>query len=600
MARDDLRVRKTAVTLAGGRALMYFGAVPERPADYPDRRRLATMQVRSQARWDRLLGEWVVVASHRQDRTFQPAVAQCPLCPTSAGSMTEIPAPDYEVVVFENRFPTLGARGTDAGDGDHGNGTGRGPAAAGSTSPTGVRPGGVLDGRPAGGRCEVVCFSPRHDASFADLNPAQAAVVMAAWVDRSAELAKLPGVEQVYCFENRGDEIGVTLSHPHGQIYAYPYVTPRTDRMLQSCAGYRHGTGRNLFDDILAAEQTDSARIVLQGSHWLAFVPYAAHWPYEVHLYPRRRVPDLPALADPARAEFCELYLDLLRRFDRADAQVGHPAGPVRLVRPLSHHHLGHAGPDSGRRAGSTRRSAPRRGRPAPASGPGPARAEQLSVGRFRGLRACTRRGQGGLVRGFEHAAQPPKSVVNTGAQGSGRNTELGRDIGIGTIAQDRLDHRIPMMGPEPGQGVPQLGAQDQPVDVIEASFGRVLVGPAGRQRGPPDPGLDHVDRGVRGDAEEPVHQRRARGIEGGAGPPGPKEGFLDHILGEIGVNHDPASAGEHASVIRGVRGRHAALRAELGASVGAAGIGASCGYRTRCFGLHVPSMTPGTRQPHR
>ena len=252
------------------------------------------MHVQSQARWDRLLGEWVVIASHRQDRTFQPADDQCPLCPSSADSSTEIPAPEYEVVVFENRFPTLKAAGP-------------APPVSGS---------GLLTGRPAAGRCEVVCFSPRHAASFADLSAAQAATVMEAWADRSAELAGQPGVEQVYCFENRGAEIGATLSHPHGQIYAYPYITPHTDRMLQSCAGYRRETGRNLFDDLLAAEQADSARMVLQGRHWAAFVPYAAHWPYEVHLYPRHRVLDLSALTDAARAEFCELYLDLLRRFD--------------------------------------------------------------------------------------------------------------------------------------------------------------------------------------------------------------------------------------------------------------------------------------------
>jgi UDPglucose--hexose-1-phosphate uridylyltransferase len=306
MTHADPRVRKTTVTLADGRELMYFGAIPERPADYPDRRPLAAVQVQSQARWDRLLGEWVVIASHRQDRTFQPADDQCPLCPSSAGSRTEIPAPEYEVAVFENRFPTLQTDETGrAGDG---NGAERKPAAG---------PGHLLAGRPAGGRCEVVCFSQHHTASFADLSPGQAATVIAAWADRSAELARLPGVEQVYCFENRGAEIGVTLSHPHGQIYAYPYITPRTDRMLSACASYRRETGRNLFDDVLAAEEADPSRIVLQGSHWTAFVPYAARWPYEVHLYPRRRVPSLVALADAAGAEFCELYLDLLRRFDR-------------------------------------------------------------------------------------------------------------------------------------------------------------------------------------------------------------------------------------------------------------------------------------------
>ena len=140
---------------------------------------------------------------------------------------------------------------------------------------------------------------------------------MAAWVDRSVELAGLPSVEQVYCFENRGAEIGATLTHPHGQIYAYPYVTPRTARMLRSAADYRNATGSNLFDDVVAAERKQSTRVVAEGAHWLAFVPYAAHWPYEVHLYPHQRVPDLPSLSDAARAEFGEIYLDILRRFDR-------------------------------------------------------------------------------------------------------------------------------------------------------------------------------------------------------------------------------------------------------------------------------------------
>jgi len=304
-------VRKTTVTLADGRALTYFGASPAHPADYPDRRELAAVEVQPQARFDRLLREWVVVAGHRQDRTFQPPADQCPLCPSSAGSRTEIPAPEYEVVVFENRFPTLKAAKTGTEENHSGNGTGPQPASLDDSHR------GLLASKPAGGRCEVVCFSPDHAASFAGLSLRQAATVMAAWIDRSAELAQLPQVQQVYCFENRGQDIGVTLPHPHGQIYAYPYITPRTDRMLVSCASYRRETGRNLFDDLLAAEHADGSRIVSSGSHWTAFVPYAARWPYEVHLYPRERVPALTALGAAAQAEFCELYLDLLGRFDR-------------------------------------------------------------------------------------------------------------------------------------------------------------------------------------------------------------------------------------------------------------------------------------------
>ncbi|HUJ06510.1 MAG TPA: galactose-1-phosphate uridylyltransferase [Streptosporangiaceae bacterium] len=275
-------MRKVTISLADGRDLIYFGAIPARPGDYPDRRALTPVQVTSQARRDRLLGEWVVIASHRQDRTYLPAADDCPLCPSSDHALTEIPAPEYEVVVFENRFPTL---------------------------------------RGQTGRCEVVCFSPDHAASFADLSPRHAATVMAAWIDRSAALARTPGVEQVYCFENRGEEIGVTLSHPHGQIYAFPFITPRTSRMLTTSAEYRQATGRNLSDDILAAERAEADRIVLDEAHWIAFVPYAARWPYEVHLYPRRRVPDLAGLPVEAQSEFCELYLDLLGRFDRLFGQ---------------------------------------------------------------------------------------------------------------------------------------------------------------------------------------------------------------------------------------------------------------------------------------
>lgn len=181
-------------------------------------------------------------------------------------------------MVFENRFPSL------AGD---------------------------------SGRCEVVCFTSDHDSSFADLTDDQAALVLAAWTDRTAALAELDQVAQVFCFENRGAEIGVTLGHPHGQIYGYPFVTPRTELMVRSAVAHRAETGRNLFEDVVARELADGDRVVLEGEHWVAFVPYAAHWPYEVHLYPRRRVADFRGLDDAARTEFPRMYLELLRRFDR-------------------------------------------------------------------------------------------------------------------------------------------------------------------------------------------------------------------------------------------------------------------------------------------
>ncbi|MEW2392819.1 galactose-1-phosphate uridylyltransferase [Streptomyces venezuelae] len=271
-------MKKTSTRLADGRELIYYDVRDDAVRDAVDRRPLAPVATTSEVREDPLLGDSVAIASHRQGRTYHPPADECPLCPSAGDRLSEIPDASYDVVVFENRFPSL------AGD---------------------------------AGRCEVVCFTSDHASSFADLTPEQAALVLEAWTDRTAELSHLPSVEQVFCFENRGAEIGVTLGHPHGQIYAYPFVTPRTNLMLRSLAAFKESSGGgNLFDDVVARESAGE-RVVLEGEHWIAFVPYAAHWPYEVHLYPKRRVPDLLALDDAARTEFPQIYLELLRRFDR-------------------------------------------------------------------------------------------------------------------------------------------------------------------------------------------------------------------------------------------------------------------------------------------
>ncbi|MER7836132.1 galactose-1-phosphate uridylyltransferase [Streptomyces sp. NPDC096040] len=281
-------MKKTSTRLADGRELTYYDLRDDTVRDAVDRRPLERTHTSSEIRRDALLGDQVAIASHRQGRTYHPPADQCPLCPTKGDRLSEIPDSSYDVVVFENRFPSL------ADD---------------------------------SGRCEVVCFTSDHDASFAGLTEEQARLVLDAWTDRTSELSHLPSVQQVFCFENRGEEIGVTLGHPHGQIYAYPFTTPRTALMLRSLATHKEATGgENLFDAVLERELADE-RIVLEGEHWVAFVPYAAHWPYEVHLYPKRRVPDLLGLDEAARSEFPKVYLELLRRFDRIFGE-GEPPTP--------------------------------------------------------------------------------------------------------------------------------------------------------------------------------------------------------------------------------------------------------------------------------
>ncbi len=311
-------VRITYTRLADGRALTYYddrepylsGRATRTLADLRDLSPCPAAH--PTMRLDVLTGEWVVLAPHRMHRSHLPTAAQCPLCPSRNGTLTEIPAEDYDVVVFDNRFPAL-------------------------ESPNNVPIRPAVDGdplwlqRPATGRCEVVCFTSEHGSSFAELGPRRVETVITAWADRTRELSGVDGVRQVFCFENRGAETGVTLHHPHGQIYGYPFVPPRTERLLARAAAHRKSTGSDLLSDVLAAEVRAMTRIVHRGTAWTAYVPAAARWPVELHLVPHRPVPDFAALDSTEHSELATLYPALLRQVDGFFADQGDP-GPVPYV----------------------------------------------------------------------------------------------------------------------------------------------------------------------------------------------------------------------------------------------------------------------------
>ena len=290
--------RTTMTRLTDGREILYFddAGSAERPAaSLVDHRELPARPEPGQLRYDALSREWVAIAAHRQSRTHLPPADQCPICPTTPANQTEIPAPDYDVAVFENRFPSLGPDVSEL------------PPAPGWGASA-----------PAVGRCEVVAFTPQHTGSFADLGWQRARTVVDAWAHRTEALSALPGIQQVFPFENRGADIGVTLHHPHGQIYAYPYVTPRGAVLAAAAAEFTATSdgGATLTSSLLRAERHDGSRMVLEGEHFSAYVPFAARWPLEVHLVPHRQVPDLAALGGAERDELAELYPELLRRFD--------------------------------------------------------------------------------------------------------------------------------------------------------------------------------------------------------------------------------------------------------------------------------------------
>ena len=161
-----------------------------------------------------------------------------------------------------------------------------------------------------------MCFTSEHRGSFSGLSAEQARTVIDAWADRTSELGAIDSIEYVFCFENRGEEIGVTLSHPHGQIYGYPFVPPRFYRVGESLHRHREKFGTCLQCELLEAELKAEIRVVSQTEHWVSHVPFAARWPYEVRIVPREHVPDLPALSDEQRDDLAAMYLDVLRRFD--------------------------------------------------------------------------------------------------------------------------------------------------------------------------------------------------------------------------------------------------------------------------------------------
>jgi len=249
----------------------------------------------SELRWHPLLEEWVITATHRQERTFHPPPEYCPLCPTQPGGIpTEVPEPTYEIVVFENRFPSLM----------------REPPAP-VVAPTPFSP--VL---PAHGVCEVVLYTPDHYTTLAELSLERIEQLIYVWRDRYAELSARPEVQYVFIFENKGREIGVTLSHPHGQIYAYPFIPPKLQRELDAMQRHYTTTGENLLLAIARYEQAEGTRVVNQIGNWLAFVPFFARYPYEVYLVPLEPRRDLLDLNEGEIESLAALLKDTLQRYD--------------------------------------------------------------------------------------------------------------------------------------------------------------------------------------------------------------------------------------------------------------------------------------------
>lgn len=315
-------IYKCAYTKPDGRTLLLYGrtpivtaqAIPSPPAGHNE--------TASHFRWHPLRGEWVVYAEHRQQRTFLPPPEYNPLAPTTdEHNPTELPAGTYDVAVFENLFPTMTPHAKEP-------------------------PPSIMETRSGAGACEVVVFTQDPHGSLGSLSLSHLEVVLEVWADRYRELGSRDEIQYVLPFENRGVEVGVTLSHPHGQIYAYPFVPPLPALELQHQAQYYAKHGRGLLEDHIEAEITDGRRLVYRGDEAVAFVPAFARYAYEVWIAPRRPSPSVASLSAAQRHDFARALKTVLLKYDGLwgtpfpYVMVFHQAPTDGQPHPESHLHI--------------------------------------------------------------------------------------------------------------------------------------------------------------------------------------------------------------------------------------------------------------------
>jgi UDPglucose--hexose-1-phosphate uridylyltransferase len=280
------------------------------------------VQANPHLRWHPLLGEWVAYASHRQDRTFLPPPEYNPFLPTlNTDCPTELPKGEYDIAVFENLFPALSLT---------------------ATSPPALS----TDTLPGSGVCEVVVFTQDPQSTLGSLPLDHLELLFEVWTERTLELSKNPAIRYVLPFENRGVAVGVTLHHPHGQLYAYPVVPPIPARQLAQGQAHFERTGRGLLADLIASEIRDEKRILYLGKGVTAFIPVCARYPYEVWIAPSRRVASLIQLTSDERKDFARALKTILMKYDHLWKKpfpylmVLHQAPTNQLEHPGAHLHI--------------------------------------------------------------------------------------------------------------------------------------------------------------------------------------------------------------------------------------------------------------------
>ena len=261
--------------------------------------------------------EWVSTASHRQNRPQMPR-DWCPFCPGSGR------VPDnYDVYIYPNDFAAFTI----------------------PSQPPAIKGDDFYPVRPSHGKCDVVLYHPDHNTSIPQIPVEHLRRLVKVWRKRFEELKAVPGIRYVLIFENKGEVIGVTMPHPHGQIYSLPLVPPIIKKEISSARAHFRRHDRCLFCDILRKERKDGRRIVAENRAFTAFIPFYARWPYEVHIYPRRHLAALDEFRPSEEKALAEMLKWVTQKYDNL-FQMSFPymmllhQAPTRGRHPYYHFHI--------------------------------------------------------------------------------------------------------------------------------------------------------------------------------------------------------------------------------------------------------------------
>lgn len=242
----------------------------------------------AELRWHPLTKDWVMIASHRQDRPQMPK-DWCPFCPGS-GKVPE----EYEVYRYDNDFPAL--------------------------SQTPPMPDDVATDffkvKPAYGKCEVILYSPGHTETLPDLSEAHIGKLVDLWVERFNAIRQDPEIKYVFLFENRGEAVGVTMPHPHGQIYGYSFVPKKIELELASAKEYLEEKGNCIFCDMLKEEVEAEQRIIFRDPHFTVFLPFFTEYPYGVYIMSNRHCQNIAEFTPEERNSFAKTLRNTVGMLD--------------------------------------------------------------------------------------------------------------------------------------------------------------------------------------------------------------------------------------------------------------------------------------------